>query len=244
MKKVDILGINPGLFVGSEVLKLFELTDETDTSKLTLLCRLFLPHSPRKKNLAAKIQKEVFVEIILKSFLLVASTEMGDKTQLLALILASRFKKPWTIMAGILVATILNHAIASYFGVWISKNIDPTYLKYALIVVFVGFAVWILIPDKEDELQSNPRFGAFLTTLITFFIAEMGDKTQLSTVALSAEYQNVLLVTIGTTFGMIFSDGLAVFLGEKITKVVSMRWIHIFSSLLYLLFAIKIYFSP
>lgn len=183
------------------------------------------------------------MEIILKSFLLVASTEMGDKTQLLALVLASRFKKPGAIMAGILTATILNHALAAYCGSWISTYVDPLYLKYGLIAVFLGFAVWILIPDKEEEVESNPRFGAFLTTAVLFFLAEMGDKTQLSTLALSAQYQDVVLVTVGTTLGMLFSDGLAVFLGEKITKLVAMKWIHIFSSLLYILFAIKIYFS-
>jgi putative Ca2+/H+ antiporter (TMEM165/GDT1 family) len=183
------------------------------------------------------------MEIIFKSFLLVAATEMGDKTQLLAFILASRFKKPWTIMAGILTATILNHALAAYFGSWVSSHVNPVYLKYVLIATFLGFAIWILIPDKEEELKSDPRFGAFLTTLVAFFLAEMGDKTQLSTVALSAEYKDVLLVTIGTTIGMLFSDGLAVFLGEKITRLISMKWIHLCSSLLYVAFAIMIYFG-
>lgn len=183
------------------------------------------------------------MEIIFKSFLLVALTEMGDKTQLLALVLAARFKKPWAVMAGILTATVLNHAIAAYFGAWISKNVDPVHLKYGLVFVFVAFAIWILIPDKDEEISSKQRFGAFLTTTVLFFIAEIGDKTQLSTLALSAEYNNVILVTAGTTLGMLFSDGLAVFLGEKITRVISMRWIHILSSFLYILFALKIYFG-
>ncbi len=181
------------------------------------------------------------MEIIFKSFLLVAATEMGDKTQLLAFILATKFKKPWTIMGGILVATILNHALAAYFGSWISKQINPIYLKYTLIAVFLAFAIWILIPDKEETLPSNPKYGAFLTTLVVFFLAEMGDKTQLSTIALSAEYKDVYLVTAGTTLGMIFSDGLAVFLGEKITRLISMRWIHVASSLMYVAFALMIY---
>ncbi len=183
------------------------------------------------------------MEIIIKSFLLVAATEMGDKTQLLAFILASKFKKPWTILAGILVATILNHSLAAYFGSWVSTQINPLYLKYTLVAIFVGFAVWILIPDKEEALESNPRFGAFLTTLVAFYFAEMGDKTQLSTVALSAEYKDVYLVTFGTTLGMLFSDGLAVFLGEKITRFISMRWIHIASSFLYLAFAVMVFFG-
>lgn len=184
------------------------------------------------------------MEIIFKSFLLVALTEMGDKTQLLALVLATRFKKPWTVMAGILTATLFNHALAAYFGSWISKNLNPLYLKYGLVAVFVGFAIWILIPDKDEEVNSTPRFGAFLTTTFLFFIAEMGDKTQLSTLALSAEFNNIALVTFGTTLGMLVADGLAVFLGEKITRVIPMKWIHAFSSALYLLFAAKIYFSP
>lgn len=184
------------------------------------------------------------MEIIWKSFLLVAATEMGDKTQLLALVLASRFKKPWTVMGGILAATILNHAIAASFGTWVSSFVNPQYLKYILIATFLGFAIWILIPDKDEEVNSPPRFGAFLTTAFLFFLAEMGDKTQLSTVALSAQYKDVFLVTFGTTLGMLFSDGLAVYFGEKLTRLVSMKWIHICSSLLYVLFALKIYFSP
>lgn len=179
--------------------------------------------------------------IIINSFLLVAATEMGDKTQLLALILAARFKKPWTIMAGILVATVLNHALAASLGTWVSTRIDSRSLNNILVVIFLAFAVWVLIPDQDEEVKANPRFGAFVTTLVTFFLAEMGDKTQLSTLVLSAEYKNLLLVTLGTTAGMLFSDGLAVFLGEKITKFISMRWIRIFASILYVIFAILMY---
>lgn len=184
------------------------------------------------------------MEIIWKSFLLVAATEMGDKTQLLALVLASKFKKPWAVMAGIFVATVLNHLLAAYFGSWASGFVNPIYLKYGLIATFLGFAIWILIPDKNEELKSSPKFGAFVTTTFLFFLAEMGDKTQLSTLALSAQFKDVFWVTFGTTLGMLFSDGLAVYFGEKITRFVSMKWIHIGSSILYVLFAIKIYLSP
>lgn len=181
--------------------------------------------------------------VIWESFLLVAATEMGDKTQLLALVLASRFKKPWAVMAGIFAATVLNHALAAYFGSWISSYVDPLHLKYVLISIFLGFAIWILIPDQDEDVKTFSKFGPFLTTTFLFFLAEMGDKTQLSTVALSARYNDVLWVTFGTTLGMLFSDGLAVYFGEKITRFVSMRWIHICSSVLYVLFAIKIYFD-
>jgi len=177
---------------------------------------------------------------VLNSFLLVAATEMGDKTQLLAFVLASRFKSPFSIMAGILVATILNHAIASFAGTWLSQVIPASYLKYGLALAFAGFAVWILIPDKEGEEKTNPRFGAFVTTVVSFFLAEMGDKTQLATIALAARYHNIILVTTGTTLGMLFSDGLAVFAGERITRVVSMKWIRYSASALYLAFALAI----
>lgn len=180
------------------------------------------------------------MEIILKSFLLVAATEMGDKTQLLAFILASRFKKPWTILSGILVATILNHTLASSLGTWVSQIIPALYLKWILALSFFAFAAWILVPDKEDENKKEGRFGAFLTTLVAFFLAEMGDKTQLSTVALAAKYQSILLVTMGTTLGMMFADGLAVFFGDKITKIIPMKWVRIFASLLFVVFGLGI----
>jgi len=113
-------------------------------------------------------------------------------------------------------------------------------LKYGIALAFAGFAVWILIPDKEGEEKTNPRFGAFVTTVVSFFLAEMGDKTQLATIALAARYHNIILVTTGTTLGMLFSDGLAVFAGERITRVVSMKWIRYSASALYLAFALAI----
>lgn len=162
---------------------------------------------------------------------------MGDKTQILALILASRFKKPWTIMAGILVATVLNHLLAAVVGDYFSYIIPSEYLKLILALIFIGFAIWVLIPDKDDVPRGIQRYGAFITTLITFFIAEMGDKTQLSTLALAAQYKDLMLVTVGTTLGMLVADGLAVFLGERLTKTFPMKWIRFFTSILYLFFA-------
>jgi putative Ca2+/H+ antiporter (TMEM165/GDT1 family) len=164
---------------------------------------------------------------ILSSFLLVAVSEMGDKTQLLAFSLATRFRKPWPVMAGILVATIANHALASSVGAWISVNVPGRALAGFLAVTFIGFGVWTLRPDTLDEARGPERFGAFVTTTILFFLAEMGDKTQLATVALAARYESIVRVTLGTTLGMLAADGLAVFLGEKVADQVSsrkMRW--------------------
>lgn len=180
------------------------------------------------------------MEIIFNSFLLVAATEMGDKTQLLAFVLATKFRKPWAIMAGILVATVLNHFIAASFGSWVSQVLPPSYLKWILASTFIIFALWILIPDKDDGSDKDSRFGAFITTLVAFFLAEMGDKTQLSTVALAARFDSVTLVTVGTTLGMMFSDGLAVVFGESITQKISMKWIRRFAAALFLAFAIGI----
>lgn len=183
------------------------------------------------------------MEAIFKSFLLVAASEMGDKTQLLAFVLASRFKNVWAILSGIFVATVLNHALAASFGSWVSQKIDPLYLKWILGGTFIAFALWILIPDRDDGSQRSNRYGAFLTTLVTFFFAEMGDKTQLATVALAARYQNLVLVTLGTTMGMMFSDGLAVFFGEKITQKISMKWVRVFASFLFFWFGLGILFG-
>ncbi len=164
---------------------------------------------------------------ILSSFLLVFASEMGDKTQLLAFSLATRFRRPWPIMAGIFFATILNHTLASSVGAWISAQVHPRVLAAALAVTFVAFGLWTLRPDTLEESRGPERLGAFLTTTVLFFLAEMGDKTQLATVALAARYDSVVRVTIGTTLGMLASDGLAVFLGERLADRVStsrLRW--------------------
>lgn len=180
------------------------------------------------------------LKIIFNSFLLVGFTEMGDKTQLLAFILASRFRKPWAILAGIFVATILNHLLAATVGVWVSNAISAQTLKWILAAIFLIFAVWILIPDKEEDIEKTPKWGPFLTSAVTFFLAEMGDKTQIATVTLAAKYHNITLVTIGTTLAMMLTDGPAVFFGDKMTKKIPMKWIHIAAALLYLAFAVGI----
>jgi putative Ca2+/H+ antiporter (TMEM165/GDT1 family) len=139
-----------------------------------------------------------------------------------------------------LVATIFNHTLAALFGTWVAQHIDPNWLRWLLGGSFLVFAVWVLVPDKDEEVSQQHRFGAFLTTLVMFFLAEMGDKTQLSTVALAARYNDIVAVTMGTTLGMMFSDGLAVVFGEKLTQKISMKWIRVFSALLFLTFGLMI----
>jgi Ca2+/H+ antiporter, TMEM165/GDT1 family len=183
-----------------------------------------------------EIVKVFSVEAVISSFLLVASTEFGDKTQLLAFVLATRFKKPWAVISGIFVATVLNHFLAASLGNWVAQQISPQTMKWILAGTFFAFAVWILIPDKDEGGGEGSKYGAFLTTVIAFFMAEMGDKTQLSTVALAAKYPSLLAVTVGTTMGMMFSDGLAVFFGEAITQKIPMKWIRIASAILFVVF--------
>lgn len=180
------------------------------------------------------------MQAILNSFLIVAAAEMGDRTQLLSLILTARYRKPWIILAGVLVATLANHALAAASGNWIATHIAPTYLKYALAISFIGFAFWILIPDKVDDGAEPSASSAFFATLIAFFVAEMGDKTQFATVALAARYSSILHVTIGTTLGMLFSNALAIFFGEKLTARIPMKWVRIATALLSATFGILI----
>ena len=180
------------------------------------------------------------MDALINSFLLVFVGEMGDKTQLLALVLAARFKKPWAILAGVFVATLLNHALASWAGGFVADQMNRETLKWTLALLFFAFAVWILIPDKEGDAKMSSGYGAFLTTVVAFFIAEMGDKTQLATIALGARYSSVSVVTVGTTFGMLASNALAVFLGEKLLKRIPMGWIRVFASILFAAFGITI----
>lgn len=184
------------------------------------------------------------LDVFLNSFLLVFAGEMGDKTQLLALILASKFRKPWVILGGVFVATVVNHALASLAGDWLSSLVQPSTLRWILAVTFFVFAAWILVPDKEEELKERGHWGAFVTTVIAFFLAEMGDKTQLATVALGARYANVGLVTLGTTFGMMASNALAIFCGHHLLSRVPMKWVRLAASMLFLIFGLVILFCP
>lgn len=158
----------------------------------------------------------------------VALAEIGDKTQLLAFLLATRFKKPLPIIAGILAATILNHALAGALGAWITAVLSPEVLRWILGLSFLGMAVWTMIPDKieEEEMQVARKFGVFGATLITFFLAEMGDKTQIATVAMAAHYPNPVLVVIGTTLGMMIADVPAVFIGDRFAARIPMTLVH------------------
>lgn len=168
------------------------------------------------------------MESLLVSTGVVALAEIGDKTQLLAFILAARFKKPLPIILGILVATVVNHGLAGALGAWITATISAEILRWVLGLSFIGMAIWTLIPDKieEEETQIAQKFGVFGATLVTFFLAEMGDKTQIATVALAAHYAAPLMVVIGTTLGMLIADVPAVFAGDKLASRIPMRLVH------------------
>ncbi len=180
------------------------------------------------------------MEAILNSFFLVFISEMGDKTQLLALILAVQFRKPIPILCGILVATLLNHALASFLGVYVTQLVTPENLKWILALTFIGFGVWMLFPDQFESSEQEYKWGPFLTTTLAFFIAEMGDKTQLATLALGAKYTAPIAVTVGTTLGMLAANTPAVFFGHGFTQVVPMVWVHRISSALFIIFGVGI----
>ena len=180
---------------------------------------------------------------LLSSFLLVFISEMGDKTQLLALLLALRFRRPAVILAGITVATVANHALAAWLGSALAAWADPTALKWGLALSFFGFAAWILVPDKEQGLDAGGHWGAFITTVVSFFLAEMGDKTQLATIALGARFHRTSLVVCGSTLGILAADGLAIAFGERLTRRIPMAWMRRMASLLFALFGLLILFS-
>lgn len=158
----------------------------------------------------------------------IALAEIGDKTQLLAFLLATRFKKPVPIIIGIILATLINHGLAGVVGSWITANVDPSVLRWVLGASFIAMAVWTLIPDKieDEETQLATKLGVFGATFITFFLAEMGDKTQIATVAMSAHYNDVLMVVAGTTLGMLIADVPAVFAGDKLAEKIPMKLVH------------------
>jgi len=168
------------------------------------------------------------MESLLVSTGVVALAEIGDKTQLLAFILAARFKKPVPIILGILVATLINHGLAGALGAWITSAVTPEILRWVLGLSFIGMAIWTMIPDKieEEETKVAQKFGVFGATLITFFLAEMGDKTQIATVAMAAHYAAPLMVVIGTTLGMLIADVPAVLIGDKLSNKIPMKLVH------------------
>ncbi len=168
------------------------------------------------------------MESLLVSTGVVALAEIGDKTQLLAFLLAARFRKPLPIILGILLATIVNHGLAGALGAWITTAVSPQVLRWVLGLSFLGMAIWTLIPDRIEDADAPiaGRLGVFGTTLVAFFLAEMGDKTQIATVAMAAHYAAPLLVVAGTTLGMLIADVPAVFVGDKLAGRIPMKLVH------------------
>lgn len=177
------------------------------------------------------------MEALLTSTAVVALAEIGDKTMLLAIVLAARLRAPWQILAGIFAATIVNHALAALLGSEVAGLIDAPWFRIAVALGFIAMAAWTLVPDKLDDGEEGftQRGSAFLTTAVAFFLVEMGDKTQIATIALGAQYHNVLAVAAGTTLGMMLANGPAVFLGEELVKRVSLKATRTVAALLFLL---------
>ena len=180
----------------------------------------------------------LILEVFFVSTLLVALAEIGDKTQLLSFVLAAKLRRPYPIMLGILAATLLNHALAASAGAWLASLISPQALNWIVGLSFIGFGLWAL---KPDTLESDPRIlsaGVFITTLIAFFLAEMGDKTQFATVALAARYDTLALVVLGTTFGMMLANVPAVWIGEALAHRINMKWMRWFAAVSFVLMGI------
>ena len=177
------------------------------------------------------------MEAFLVSTGIVAVSEIGDKTQLLALMLAARFQRPVPILIGILAATILNHAIAGALGGWIASAVSPDVLRWVLGLLFIGIGVWALIPDKLDKdtlTAATTTFAVFWITCVSFFLAEIGDKTQIATAALAARYQSVVLVVMGTTLGMLLADVPAVYVGRFASAKFQAGWVRYVAAALFI----------
>jgi putative Ca2+/H+ antiporter (TMEM165/GDT1 family) len=182
------------------------------------------------------------MQALLISTGVVALAEIGDKTQLLALVLAARYRKPWPIILGILVATLANHALAGALGVWLAAAIGPTALRWTLGLSFIAMAVWALIPDKYEQEGTPPpsRLGIFGATLIAFFLLEMGDKTQIATVALAAKYSSLASVVAGTTLGMLLANVPAVLVGEAAARKLPLRLVHGIAAAIFLVLGVLV----
>jgi len=172
---------------------------------------------------------------LLTSAGIVALAEMGDKTQLLAFLLAARFRRRLPIILGILAATLLNHGLAGGLGAWLATLLTPMMLRWSVGLLFLAMAVWTLIPDKieDEEARTAARLGVFGATFVTFFLAEMGDKTQIATVAMATQFSSVVLVIAGTTLGMLIADVPAVFLGQRFANRIPMRLVHVIAAALF-----------
>lgn len=181
------------------------------------------------------------METFLTSSVTVALAEMGDKTQLLSLLLAARFSNKLAIVAGILLATILNHAVSAWFGTWLSQFLLGPTGTVILAISFIAMAVWLLVPDKEDDdAVKYVQYGAFIVSTVLFFLAEIGDKTQVATVALAANYQSVALVTLGTTLGMLAANVPVVYAGDAIMKRIPLNYARYSASCVFALVGVSI----
>lgn len=201
----------------------------------------------RARNPSGRFTKEPPMDAFFVSTAIVALAEMGDKTQLLSLVLAARFRKPWPIVLGILAATLVNHALAGAVGAWVTQMVGPDAMRWILGLSFIAMAVWMLIPDKldDDGGAEHSRWGVFGTTLIAFFLAEMGDKTQIATVMLAAQYTGAYVwVVAGTTLGMMLANAPVVWLGDKLVKKVPIRMVHLVSALIFLVLGLLALFAP
>ncbi|TNE41889.1 MAG: TMEM165/GDT1 family protein [Alphaproteobacteria bacterium] len=176
------------------------------------------------------------MDSLFTSLFTVALAEIGDKTQLLSLVLASRFKKPWPIIAGILLATLANHGLSAWAGSWLRRFIEGSYSLWIIGGSFVAVGLWLLIPDKDDdETPRLQQYGAFVVSLTLFFLAEIGDKTQIATVLLGARFDDVLLVTFGTTAGMLIANVPVVFAGNALMARLPMRTAHLAAAAVFIL---------
>jgi putative Ca2+/H+ antiporter (TMEM165/GDT1 family) len=190
-------------------------------------------HSGRDLPAPGDFCKE-FMETFLISAALVALAEMGDRTQLLTIMLASRYRQPAAIVAGVFVATLANHALAALAGYYVSSLLNSLWFRYLVGASFIAMAIWVLIPDKETETVEEPsRWGVFLATAVAFFIVEIGDKTQIATVALAARFHNVVLVAMGTTTGMLIANIPAAYFGDAITRFLPVRLLQYISAVIY-----------
>jgi len=178
------------------------------------------------------------MEAFLISLTSVAIAEMGDRTQLLTLVLAARYRKPWAIIAGVLCATLANHGVAGLIGTWFGRQLSPALIDAAVGVSMIGMALWTLKPDTLDAATASSNTGAFVATLVAFFVAEIGDKTQIATVALAAAYSNLVAVVGGTTCGMLLANVPVIFLGNAFAHRLPLKAIHLAACLLFALLGV------
>jgi putative Ca2+/H+ antiporter (TMEM165/GDT1 family) len=182
------------------------------------------------------------IEAWLVSIGVVALAEIGDKTQLLTLVLAARYRRPWPIVAGIFVATLVNHGIAGAVGAWLTRAIGPDAMRWVLGISFIAMAAWMLVPDKLDEDDSAERKvgGVFLSTVVLFFLVEIGDKTQIATVALAARFDSLTAVVMGTTVGMLLANVPVAFFGDALSKRMPVRAVHMVAAAVFALLGVGV----